>query len=169
MSEYTIRNAAFADVPGITRIYNHYVETTPITFDLEPRSLSNRETWFQQFSESGRHQLLVLETDNGILGYAGTTQFRVKPAYDPSVETTIYMDPDHHRAGMGRQLYTALFKRLAHEDIHRMYAGITIPNEASIRFHETFGFEHVGTFHEVGLKFGKYWDVSWHEKTLAPS
>jgi phosphinothricin acetyltransferase len=169
MSDYSIRNATKTDIPTITRIYNHYVETTPITFDLEPRSLANREAWFKQFSDTGRHQLLVLEVDGTILGYAGTTQFRVKPAYDPSVETTIYMDENHHRAGMGRLLYTALFDRISQEDIHRIYAGITIPNDASIRFHETFGFNHVGTFHEVGLKFGKYWDVTWHEKTMDES
>jgi len=166
MSEYTIRNAEIKDLPSITQIYNHYVEHTPITFDLEPRSLDNRQKWFQQFAETGRHRLLVVESESTILGYAGTTQFRVKAAYDPSVETTIYLDQHHHRAGVGRQLYTALFTKIAEEDIHRIYAGITIPNDASIQFHETFGFKHVGTFTEVGSKFGKYWDVSWHEKVI---
>ena len=169
MHDYTVRNATEADIPAITRIYNHYVEHTPITFDLEPCSLANREAWLEQFSDSGRHQLLVLEMEGDILGYAGTTEFRVKPAYDPSIETTIYMDQNHHRAGMGRQLYAALFDRMSHENVHRIYAGITIPNEASIRFHEIFGFKHVGTFHEVGLKFDQYWDVTWHEKEMDTS
>ena len=68
--------------------------------------------------------------------------------------------------GIGTQLYSALFNALAEEDVHRAYAGITLPNEASVAVHKKFGFQSVGIYHEVGRKFDKYWDVEWFEKAL---
>jgi phosphinothricin acetyltransferase len=93
----------------------------------------------------------------------------VKPAYDTSVEVTIYLAPDAGGCGVGTRLYKALFEALADEDLHRAYAGIAQPerNEASVRLHERFGFRHVGTYREVGRKFGRYWDVAWYEKELS--
>jgi phosphinothricin acetyltransferase len=101
-----------------------------------------------------------------ILGYSTSSPFRTKPAYAPSVETTVYVAPDAGRRGIGTLLYTALFEALSGEDLHRAYAGIALPNEASARLHERLGFRHVGTYREVGRKFGRYWDVAWYEKPL---
>jgi phosphinothricin acetyltransferase len=164
-----IRAAEEADLPALTAIYNHYVTTTPITFDLEPLTVGQRRPWFDAHPATGPHRLLVAEDpeDAGtILGYATSGQFRSKPAYLPSVETSIYCSPGAVGRGVGTRLYDALFAELATEDVHRAYAGIALPNEPSRRLHERFGFEPVGTFREVGRKFGRYWDVLWLERPM---
>jgi len=162
----SIRSAAADDVPALTALYNHYIENTAITFDLEPWSVERRREWFGQFAETGRHQLIVAETPDGLLGYACSTKFRPKAAYDTTVETTIYVRQDTHRKGLGRALYSELFKRIAPTDLHRAVAIITQPNPTSNAFHETFGFRQKGLLDQVGRKFGKYWDVAWYEKAL---
>ena len=166
MVEVCIRPAIHADLPRLTEIYNHYVIHTPITFDLEPYTVERRAAWFEQFAPSGRYRLLVAEEGGLIVGYAGTTRFRVKPAYDTTVETTVYSSPETLGKGIGRKLYAALFEALADENIHRIVGGYTLPNSASARLHEVFGFKRVGIFSEVGFKFGKYWDVAWTERPL---
>jgi len=100
------------------------------------------------------------------MGYAGTTRFRVKAAYDTTVETTIYCAPEAVGKGIGGRFYTALFKEIAGEDIHRIVGGYTFPNSGSAALHERFGFQQVGIFRENGRKFGRYWDVAWMERPL---
>jgi phosphinothricin acetyltransferase len=163
----TIRRARIEDLPRLTQIYNHYVLNTPITFDLEPHTVEQRrKSWFAKFSNTGRHQLFAAEERGEVLGYAGTTGFRDKRAYDTTVETTIYCGPEATGRGLGSQLYAALFEALRGEDIRLAVAGITIPNDASIALHERFGFTPAGVMHEVGRKFDRYWDVAWYEKVL---
>ena len=159
-----IRAATDRDLAPITEIYNHYVRETPITFDLEPFTPEARRDWFAQFAESGPHRVLVAELEGAVRGYACSTRVRPKAAYDSSVEVTIYVQPASQGQGIGRSLYTALFEALTAAEIHRAYALITLPNETSVRIHEAFGFVFMGTMHEVGRKFDKYWDVAWYEK-----
>lgn len=163
-SAFDIRAATAEDLPRLTEIYNHYVLHTPITFDIEPFTLEQRRPWFDQHALAGRHRLFVAEQDGTVIGYSSSHQFRVKRAYDSTVETTVYCAPDGHRRGVGTALYEALFDALRGEDIASFVAGITLPNEASLALHARFGFSHVGTMHRVGRKFGSYWDVSWHER-----
>ena len=94
---FTIRSAALDDIPALTALYNHYIENTAITFDLEPWTVERRQEWFKQFGASGRHQLVVAEAGGEVLGYACSTKFRPKAAYDTTVETTIYVRHDTHR------------------------------------------------------------------------
>lgn len=162
----SIRPAQMQDVPSITAIYNYYVRTSPISFDIEPVSLQSRLEWFTHYGERGRHRLLVAVNGAELLGYAGSSQLRPRPAYDTSVETSIYVHHEHFRAGIASRLYTALFDLLRHEDVHRAYAGVTLPNDASVALHRKFGFTDLGVYHEVGRKFDRYWDVAWFEKTL---
>jgi phosphinothricin acetyltransferase len=169
MPSLHIRVAHKADLPRLTEIYNHYVIHTPITFDIEQYTVERRAGWFEQFGLSGRYRLLVAEDESGIQGYAGTTRFRVKAAYDSTVETTVYCAPDAVHKGIGRSLYSALFESLAGEDIHKIVAGYTLPNPASAALHARFGFQMVGVFHENGRKFGRYWDVAWTERPLIHS
>jgi len=178
-----IRNACDADIQALVDLYNRYILETPITFDLVPYTVDQRrESWFAHYSEVGRHRLIVAEyiekvstvadstnIDAGrqqVVGYASSSKFATKAAYDTSVETSIYVAPEFVTVGIGSQLYGALFEVLAAEDVHRAYAGITLPNEASMAIHRKFGFEQVGLFQEVGRKFGQYWDVAWLEKRL---
>lgn len=166
MSDLVIRAARSGDVPAINELYNQFVADTAITFDVEPSSLEKRMEWFQKFSTTGPLRLLIAEVEGIFAGYVGTLQFRVKEAYRTSVETTIYIDPDFHGRGVGLRLYNGLFDALRDEDVHRAYAGITVPNEASIALHERAGFHHIGTFSEVGYKMGKYQDVAWYERAV---
>ena len=168
MSAARIRPAERRDLPELVRIYNHSVTHTHITFDTRAFALEQRRPWFEGFSESGPHQLLVAELDDQPIGDASSRKFRGKPAYDQSVETTIYLDPAFVGRGFGHRLYGALLDSLrTQESVHRAYGGIALPNPGSIALHERFGFGLVGTFCEVGFKFGKYWDVSWYEKGLS--
>lgn len=164
MSEIVIRTAQSGDLPRLTEIYNHYVIHTPVTFDIEPYSVEQRGRWFEQFALNGRYRLLVAEDAGRIVGYAGTTCFRPKAAYETTVETTVYCDPTAVGRGIGSRLYKALFRGLEGEDIHRYVAGYALPNPATAALHQRFGFKTVGIFTENGRKFGRYWDVAWVER-----
>jgi phosphinothricin acetyltransferase len=164
MSDVQIRPAVRGDLTRLTEIYNYYVINTPVTFDVEPYTVERREAWFAQFAETGRHRLLVAESEGGVIGYAGTTRFRPKAAYETTVETTIYCAPDAAGKGIGSRLYAALFESLRGEDIHRFVAGYALPNPATAAIHARFGFKVVGVFSENGRKFGRYWDVCWVER-----
>jgi phosphinothricin acetyltransferase len=164
MNDTRIRIAEPNDLMRITEIYNYYVVNTPVTFDVEPYKVEGREAWFSQFTATGRHRLIVAEQHGIVLGYAGTTRFRPKAAYETTVETTIYCAPEAVGQGIGRLLYSELFARLKGEDIRRFVAGYALPNAASEALHRQFDFKAVGVFSENGRKFGKYWDVCWVER-----
>jgi phosphinothricin acetyltransferase len=166
MAETIIRPATRGDLSRLTEIYNYYVINTPITFDLAPLTVDARTPWFEEHSERGRHRLLVVVEDDTVIGYATSSRFRTKAAYDTTVESSIYCAHDAVARGVGSVLYAALFAALADEDINRIVAGVTLPNDASIALHQRFGFRVVGTFTEVGRKFGRFWDVRWLERSL---
>ncbi|HKO11914.1 MAG TPA: GNAT family N-acetyltransferase [Acidobacteriaceae bacterium] len=166
MPSLLTRCAVTDDLPRLTEIYNHYVVHSPATFDLQPKTVAQRAEWFAQFAQTGRYRLVVAEEAGIVVGYTGTTRFRVKPAYDRTVETTIYCAPESVGRGIGAQLYAALFDALAQEDVHRIVAGFVPPNPASEKLHQRFGFKTVGVFTEQGYKFGRYWNVCWMERAL---
>jgi phosphinothricin acetyltransferase len=161
-----VRAATEHDLDAINDIYNHYVASAHYTFDLEPMSRDARREWFTHYAEKGRHRLLVGLAEGRLIGYASSSRFREKPAYETSVETSIYVTPDAIGRGAGSRLYAELFHSLEGEDVHRAYAGIALPNPASVALHERFGFKRVAHFTEQGRKFGRYWDVAWFEKLL---
>lgn len=162
-----VRPAAPADLVTLTEIYNHYVLASPVTFDLQPLTVEQRSLWFQEHSTSGRHRLLVADEEGLVVGYATTSQFRERAAYNTTVEASVYCAPDAVGRGVGSALYRALFAAVASEDINRIVAGITLPNPASISLHRSFGFVQVGIFTQVGRKFDRYWDVAWLERPLS--
>jgi phosphinothricin acetyltransferase len=166
MDPVFVRGAESGDLTSLTDLYNHYVRTSPATFDLEPASLESRRRWMSQYADSGPHRLFVAIDQGTIAGYATSGKLREKPGYLSSVETTIYVHPDRHGRGIGTHLYEALFAALEGEDVHRAYAAIVVPNPASIALHARFGFMPIGMFREVGRKFGRYWDVWWFERPL---
>ncbi|TXS76608.1 MULTISPECIES: GNAT family N-acetyltransferase [unclassified Streptomyces] len=180
-TDVQVRAGTEGDLDSLTEIYNHYVRETPCTFDTVVLTPEERRPWLLSHLQDGPHRLMVAtDTAPGpggagpagagpagrILGYATSSGFRPKPAYATSVEVSVYLAPGAGGRGVGTLLYEALFRALAGEDLHRAYAGVAQPNEASVRLHERFGFRHVGTYREVGRKFGRYWDVAWYEKDL---
>jgi L-amino acid N-acyltransferase YncA len=110
---------------------------------------------------------LVCESSETLLGYVYATTHRERAAYRWSVDVAAYVRADAQRRGIARALYTALFEILALQGHRNTYAGVTLPNPASVAMHEAMGFEQVGIYHQVGYKFGKWHDVAWFERPLA--
>jgi phosphinothricin acetyltransferase len=166
MAEVLIRTARAADVPALSDIYNHYVRTSPATFDIAPVTLESRLAWFSHYAHVGPYRLLAAEFDGLVIGYASSSPLAARAAYVTSVETSIYLRPEACGQGLGGRLYAALFASLGGEDVHRAYAQVTLPNPASIALHQRFGFRAIGIQGEVGRKFGRFWSVQLLEKHL---
>jgi phosphinothricin acetyltransferase len=147
-------------------VYNHYVRESAITFDIEPRTLSQRQAWLDGFAADGRYQCFVAVRNGQAVGWASSHRYNERAAYDTTILSSVYLSPEVTGQGVGRKLYATLFDALAGKDIHRVFVGITLPNEASVRLHRSFGFEPVGVYREIGRKFGRYWDVATFLKTL---
>lgn len=162
-----VRPGRSADLPALTAIYDHYVVHDHATFDVEPFTVDQRRDWFARYGDGGLHRLLVAEDEGVVVGYATSGPWRSKPAYGGTVETTVYLHPEHMGRGHGKALYGELLGRLeAEPTAHTAVAGIAVPNPASIALHEAVGFRAVGRFAEVGHKFGRYVDVAWFQRPL---
>lgn len=160
----TIRRAAPKHLAAIDELYNHYIVSSPATFDLEPYTTAQREAWFTQFDDVGPWQLMVAEEAGTFVGFACAAPLRAKAAYHRSVETTIYLAPTQLRQGSGSKLYGALLDSLSAAGVHRAYSLITAPNPASVRLHEKFDYQLAGKMTECGWKFDRWWDVHWYER-----
>jgi len=161
-----VRPATEADLARLTEIYNHYVVNTPATFDLAPLTLDERREWLSHYSTAGRHRLLVAERGAAVVGYASSSPFHPRHAYDTTVEMTVLSAPESVGQRVGLQLYQAIFETLAGEDIHSAVALITLPNDASCMLHERFGFTRAGLLRDAGRKFGRYWDVAFYQRVF---
>tara|TARA_R110002072_G_scaffold104099_2_gene228424 strand:- start:4632 stop:5225 length:594 start_codon:yes stop_codon:yes gene_type:complete len=157
------------DLGAMTEIYNYYVLNSAITFDTTPFSVEQRQPWFDQFMPNSIHQCLVAKQYGKVLGYTSSSKLRPKPAYDSSVETTIYLHPDAVGMGLGSKLYGALFNNLSKLDVHRLYGIVALPNDRSLQLHRRFGFSQIGVLNEVGFKFGRYHDTAWLERKFENS
>lgn len=168
MNSIVIRFAEEHDVEALTHLYNYYIEHSIATFDLIPHTVEERLIWFHEHRPESRYKLLVAEsnTTGEVVGYASSSRFRSKAAYDTSVETSIYIKPGMTGRGIGTLLYSRLLALLEEEPVHRIYACIAIPNESSLRLHRRFGFISVGLFTEAGYKHGAYRDIQWLEKRV---
>lgn len=152
---------------GIARIYRHYVESTPITFDLiDPDPAYWRKLLGETDQDKGHFFLVAIDDGGAVVGYAYSRKFRDRAAYDTTCETSIYVDPDAHGKGIGRTLYGRLVERLESSPARLAVGGMTEPNPASAALHESLGFTKVGTFEGVGVKFDKPWDVTWYQRSL---
>lgn len=157
------RAARREDLAALVALYNYYVLTSHCTFDIEPFTEQSRIPWWSIF-DGVRYQCLVVEENDGLVGYACSTPLKSKTAYATSVEVSVYIAADEGGKGFGRRLYAALFAQLAEVDVHRAYALIALPNEPSLALHEAFDFRQVSQLTEVGRKFDRYWDVAWLER-----
>lgn len=163
--QITIRTSTPEDTTALRDIYNYYIDHSHATFDLEPKSSSERQAWLEQFNTPQHRCLSAVHSDGTILGYACSSQFKAKPAYASSVEVSVYVAPNNQQQGIGQQLYSDLLPLLDSADVHRCYAGIALPNAGSIRLHQQQGFHEVAHLTEVGYKFDRYWDVIWMQRS----
>jgi L-amino acid N-acyltransferase YncA len=156
-----IRHATKEDAQQIAEIYNYYITSTHHTFETEPLETADMEARIEEVSNG--YPFLVAESDGDILGYAFAAQFKLREAYEHSAEVSIYVRNEAKQRGIGTRLYDTLFKELSETLTHVIVAGIALPNDASIAFHEKLGFRKVAHFQEVGYKLGRWIDVGFWE------
>ena len=159
-----IRPATPADAAAVAAIYAPFVQETAVSFEETPPTPA--ECAARIARAQTRWQWLVAEDEGVVVGYGYGSQHRERAAYRWSVEVSAYVHRDHHRKGIGRTLYDALFVDLADKGFCNAFAGITLPNEPSVRLHSAMGFEPIGTFRSVGWKFGRWHDVAWFQRPL---
>jgi phosphinothricin acetyltransferase len=111
----------------------------------------------------------VCEVDGDVTGYAYASPHRARAAYRWSVDTSVYVGERWRRSGVGRDLYASLFSVLAAQGFVNAYAGIALPNPASVRLHEAVGFTSIGVYEGVGYKLGRWHDVGWWQRALKPA
>jgi L-amino acid N-acyltransferase YncA len=159
-----IRLATLDDASGVQAIYAPIVRETVISFELEPPTVAEME---QRIVKTLEHlPWLVCERRGNILGYVYASQHRTRAAYQWSVDVSVYVHPNARRLGVGQALYRSLFALLALQGFYNAYAGITLPNPASVGLHESLEFQPVGVYRAVGYKLGAWHDVGWWQLTL---
>lgn len=159
-----IRAALASDSARICDIYNHYVETTVVTFEEQP--VSSDDMAQRILDVSAKLPWLVAEIDGTIAGYAYAAPWKSRASYRFSVETTIYLAPQSAGRGLGRELYGALLDELRMRRLHCAIGGVALPNPASVALHEKLGFSKVAEFKEVGWKLDRWVDVGYWELLL---
>jgi L-amino acid N-acyltransferase YncA len=161
----TIRLATPDDAEQIQGIYAPYC-ATPISFEMQPPGVE--EMRGRLVKVLGPYPWLLCEDGEEVLGYAYASQHRERAAYRWSVDTTVYIRQGRQRRGLGRALYTSLLAMLPLQGYINAYAGVTLPNAASVGLHEAMGFQPVGVYRQVGFKCGVWHDVAWFERPLQP-
>lgn len=158
-----IRPAGFADAGAISAIYAAVVTDTAISFEEEPPSSAEM---VRRMLAAPRLPWLVAVDAGRVLGYAYASQHRQRRGYRWSADCSAYVEPAHRSRGIGRLLYDRLIAEVAELGYRSLFAGIALPNPASVRLHEAVGFEPIGVFREVGFKFGGWRDVGWWRREL---
>jgi len=161
-----IRFAKPLDAAAVVFIYNHYIDNSYATFEVERIDASDMQRRIGEIQAAG-YPFLVCEEGDEIVGFAYANRYKTRAAYQHSVEVTVYIRDGFGGKGVGTLLYEQLFSELKNADIHAMVAGISLPNDASVKLHEKFGFEKVAHFREVGRKFDRWIDVGYWECLLA--
>jgi L-amino acid N-acyltransferase YncA len=159
-----IRLAGPDDAPMIHSIYVPFVVNTPISFELVPPTEQEMRQRIEQTLQT--HPWLVCEEQGEILGYAYASQHRTRQAYQWSVDVSAYVHERWRGKGIGKALYTTLFAVLRLQGFYNVYAGIALPNPASVALHEAMGMQQVGIYQQVGYKLGVWHDVGWWQETL---
>jgi L-amino acid N-acyltransferase YncA len=153
------RDATAADAAAIAEIYNYYVLHTIVTFEEEAVTTEDMAGRIQEVT--AKFPWIVYEAEGRILGYAYAGAWKSRCAYRNSVETTVYLTADAAGKGIGSGLYHRLLERLQQQGLHAAIGGIALPNEASVRLHEKYGFQKIGEFIEVGYKFNQWINVGY--------
>jgi phosphinothricin acetyltransferase len=159
-----IRFATPADATRLCQIYNHYVLNAVATFEEEPVSEEEMRRRIDDVQKD--FFWLVYEEGDQVVGYAYASKWKARAAYRHSVELSVYVDPQRHGLGIGKQLYAALLGQLRERDVHSVIGGVAANNPASIALHLSFGFAQVAHLREVGHKFGRWIDVTYFQLLL---
>jgi L-amino acid N-acyltransferase YncA len=154
-----IRLATERDAAAVRTIYAPVVTQTATSFEFEPPNVDELRSRIAKTLD--RFPWIVCDRAGTVLGYAYAGPHRERAAYQWSVEVSVYIDEGARRSGIGRALYTSLFALLRLQGFHNAYAGVTLPNAASVALHESLGFRPVGVYRRVGHKVGAWHDVGW--------
>jgi len=161
-----IRPARREDCPGILAIYNDAVLTTTATYDYEPRSLEHRQAWFEDHKKIGFPIYVAVNDRDEIVGWSALNRYHDRKGYRFTSENSVYIAADYRGQGIGKLLLAPLIESAKKLRLRVIIAAIDGQNEASVRLHERFGFEHVGRFKSVGYKFDRWLDVVYMELLL---
>jgi phosphinothricin acetyltransferase len=159
-----IRSAEQRDAEAILDIYTPYITDTPVSFETEVPTIHAFEQRIVDYQE--KMPWLVCEIHNKIAGYTYATNHRQRTAYDCSKELSVYIHKDYRNRGIATGLYTSILEILKHQGVTNVLAGIALPNDESVGFHESFGFKLVGIYHKVGFKLGRFHDAGWWELAI---
>ncbi len=151
------RRATQADAPAIAALYNHYIRQTVVTFEEE--AVTDTEMGRRIEGVLQAHDWLVLIRDGAVAGYAYASRFHQRVAYRFTTESTIYLAPAHTGRGLGPLLYKKLIERTFELGYRQLIGAISLPNDASVRLHESLGFVKVAHYPRIGKKFGRWIDV----------
>jgi phosphinothricin acetyltransferase len=162
----TVRLAERRDAEAIRSIYNVEVAESTVTFDLVPRTLDEQVEWIDEHSGAHPAVVAVDEATDEVVGFGSLTAFHPRPAYQPTVENSVYVRRERRGQGVGRLLLDELLRLASDHGFHSVIARIVGGHEASIALHEASGFALIGTQREVGRKFGRWLDVVEMQKML---
>ena len=163
-----VRDAVARDLPGIRDIYNDAVLNTTAIWNEQPVDLANRQAWFDS-RQAQRYPILVASDDSGeVLGYASFGDWRPFEGFRHTVEHSVYVRADQRGKGLGPLLMRALIERAGTCDKHVMVAAIESGNRASIALHERLGFTVNGQMPQVGIKFGRWLDLTFMQLIVNP-
>ena len=162
-----IRDATEHDLPAIRAIYNDAVLNTTAIWNEQPVDLANRQAWFSARQAQG-YPILVAVENNEVTGYASFGDWRPFEGFRYSVEHSVYVRSDQRGKGLGPRLMDVLIERARGCGKHVMVAAIESGNAASIRLHERLGFVTTGQMPQVGVKFGRWLDLTFMQLTLNP-
>ncbi|UVL84573.1 N-acetyltransferase family protein [Pseudomonas sp. B21-028] len=165
---YRIRDAHPADLPAIRDIYNDAVLNTTAIWNEQAVDLGNRQAWFDARQAQGYPVLVIIDSEENVLGYAAFGDWRPFDGFRHTVEHSVYVRSDQRGNGLGPHLMTALIESAKACGKHVMVAAIESGNAASIRLHERAGFVITGQMHQVGTKFGRWLDLTFMQLILNP-
>ena len=156
-----IRPATIEDAAAVAAIYNQAVTGTTASFDIEPKSTADREAWLRE--RGPRHPVLVAEADGAVVAWGALSRYSERPAYDRTVEISVYVNSAHQGRGLGHAMTRALLDAAITCELHVILARICTENVASVAMVRNLGFTPAGVMHEVGRKFGRWLDVETWE------
>jgi phosphinothricin acetyltransferase len=165
VDQLPISAAAVSDVPAITAIYNHVIETSTAVFSERPVSEGDRREWLESRRARG-FPVLVVRDEGEAVAFAAYGDFRAWPGYRTTVEHSVHVAVSHRRQGLGRRLVEALVEHAGHAGLHVMVAGVDAENAASLALHEALGFRRVAHLSEIARKFDRWIDLVLLQRML---